>query len=140
MAKKLKRGGHQEEGKRLSSGGAANKSSTNYDKIHPTFSIRCDHKDFCLSLCDKDEKSAFADQLHKLSTQTWQQLKSIGRHAMGYETITRSNLKVEIPDSVPKDANIIAFRFSALKPMVGYRDKDTFHILWLDRAFNLYKH
>lgn len=106
----------------------------------PYFSLRYMNNKFCLSLCETKEKAAFADTLHKLSQLPWAQLKQQNRHGLGYEIIARHSIKSGIPKHIKDDVNIIAFRFQGKKPMVGYKDGHIFHIIWLDRAFKLYKH
>jgi len=112
------------------------------DTDPPIFSLKiC--KDFCLSCCEKDEKAAFADTLHKLSQSTWRELRQAGRHGQGYEIIDRKSIKGKIPDHITDDVHIIAFRFFGKKPMAGYRDANDrriFHVVWLDRDFTLYDH
>lgn len=139
MTQKIKRGGRKGSGKRFSSPAHKQSEPTNFEKDRPVFSLKCDG-DYCLVHCDKNDMAAFADQIHRLSSLTWQQLKAAPRHGLGYEKIERHSLQVPVPISVPEDATIIAFRFSGKKPMVGYRDKNTFHVLWLDRNFSVYKH
>lgn len=106
----------------------------------PLFSLRYMSKEFSLADCTKDEKAAFADTLYKLSQLTWSQINSSARHGSGYERIARSAIKAAIPQHITEDVNLIAFRFYAKAPMVGYRDRATFYVIWLDRAFTLYKH
>ena len=106
----------------------------------PVFSLRYMSKDFSLADCTKDEKAAFADTLHKLSQMTWSQINSSGRHGSGYERIQRNAIKSAIPVHITEDVNLIAFRFCAKAPMVGYRDGVIFYVIWLDRAFKLYNH
>ena len=97
-------------------------------------------KDFSLADCTKDEKAAFADTLHKLSQMTWNQIKGSGRHGSGYERIQRNAIKSAIPVHITEDVNLIAFRFCAKAPMVGYRECVIFYVIWLGQAFTLYKH
>jgi hypothetical protein len=64
------------------------------------------------------------------------------KHGLGTEQISQNCIK---GDSIPKDivkpdTNLIAFRFDEKKSMVGFRDKETFYILWFDRDFTLYNH
>ena len=106
----------------------------------PIFSLRTMSKDFSLDDCTKDEKAAFAATLYKLSKMTWSQIKGSGRHASGYERIQRNAIKPAIPVHITEDVNLIAFRFCAKAPMVGYRDGVIFYVIWLDRAFKLYNH
>jgi hypothetical protein len=106
----------------------------------PIFSLYYLQKSHCLSDCDKEQKAAFADTLHKLSQLTWNQIISSPRHGSGCEKISRDSIKMVIPSHIKDDAVFIAFRFYGKAPMVGYREENTFHVIWLDRAFTLYDH
>jgi hypothetical protein len=106
----------------------------------PYFSLQHLNRKFCLSLCETEEKAAFADTLHKLSQLPWSQLKQQPRHGLGYEKIARNPIKSGIPSHIKADVIFIAFRFHAKKAMVGYRSGHVFHVVWLDRSFKLYKH
>jgi hypothetical protein len=106
----------------------------------PIFSLFYLRKDYCLSACTKDEKAAFADTLHKLSQITWNEISSSSRHGAGYERISRDSIRSGIPAHLKEDVNFIAFRFCGKAPMVGYRDENIFHVIWIDRAFSLYDH
>ncbi|BAZ81969.1 hypothetical protein PN497_16920 [Sphaerospermopsis kisseleviana CS-549] len=78
--------------------------------------------------------------MHRLSKLTWSQIHSQGRHQLGYEKISRDAIKAPIPKFITEDVNFIAFRFSGIKAMVGYRDGAIFYVIWLDRNFTLYNH
>jgi len=86
------------------------------------------------------EKAAFAEKLRRISQLTWAELRQEGRHGLGYEKIARSAIRPGIPIHVKDDVNFIAFRFDGLKAMIGYKEADIFHIIWLDRNFKVYKH
>lgn len=60
----------------------------------------------CITLCEKDEKAAFADKLRELSQLTWSQLRMSGRHGMGYEKIAHGSLRVAIPKQITEDVHI----------------------------------
>jgi len=63
------------------------------------------------------------------------------RHKLGAEKIARNSIKARIPQHITEDINFfISLRFSGKAPMVGYRIKDIFRIIWLDAKFTLYKH
>src|SRR5206468_3998028 len=97
--------------------------------------------DYCISRCTREEKAAFADKMHRLSQQTWSQLRQADRHGLGFETIDRTSIRSGIPPSITDDVRFIAFRFCGNAPMVGYRSDDgTFYVIWFDRAFTLYDH
>ena len=110
------------------------------DQRSPVFSLQYLQNGYSLAECDKEEAAAFAQMLGKLSQMKWADIKTSSRHGLGFEKIARNALKVSIPNHVTEDVNFIAFRFSGMKPMVGYREGVIFHILWLDRLFSLYDH
>jgi hypothetical protein len=59
---------------------------------------------------------------------------------MGCEKIARDAIRRPIPPGVTEDVTFLAFRFHGMKPMVGYRVNEMFHIIWFDRDFTLYDH
>lgn len=110
------------------------------DQQRPKFCLEHVVDDFCVTDCTKDEKAAFASRLREMSRQTWQQLRQAPRHGQGYEKIGRESFKVKIPNHITEDVNIIAFRCFGKGPVIGYRSKAIFHIVWLDPKFKAYKH
>lgn len=106
----------------------------------PVFCLHYLRGRYGLSPCDATEKAALADTLHQLCQQTWAELATRHRHKGGYEKIDRTALRTDVPPHLTAEVNLLAFRFCGLKPMVGYRDRRTFHILYLDRDFTLYDH
>lgn len=115
-------------------------SEENADQRPPIFCLRWLHSEWGLAQCTIEEKAAFADTLYRLSQLTWLEIKNLGRHANGTEKIPHNQIKAGKPTHLTDDVPLLAFRFCAKAPMVGYRDGAVFHILWLDRAFKLYKH
>jgi len=110
------------------------------DQQPPVFSLQYLQPGYTLSECDKDEAAAFAKMLGRLSQMKWSDIKTAPRHGLGFEKIARTAIKVALPPHIAEDVNFIAFRFSGMKPRVGYREGTIFHILWLDRSFSLYEH
>ena len=106
----------------------------------PYFSLRYVSNRHCISDCQLQDRAAFADTIRKLSQLTWVEIKQRPRHALGYEKISRTSIIAGIPNNIKDDVQFIAFRFSGLKPMVGYRDGAVFHIVWFDDKFSLYSH
>lgn len=102
---------------------------------HLTISLRHLAASHCISKCQKPDVLSFADKVRMLTQKSWSELQQAHKHGLGFETIARDGLKVAVPDHVTPDVNIIAFRFSGKMPMVGYKDGQTFHVLWFDRAF-----
>ena len=90
----------------------------------------------------KDNKflALILKRLKKLSTMTWKDLKLSDRHGSGYEIIDKKSINGKIPQSITDDAQIIAFRGQGMSPIAGYRSGKTFHVLFIDRDFTLYKH
>jgi hypothetical protein len=111
----------------------------NFGNEKPTFCLRYVDPGYCITLCDKNDKAAFAERIRQLSTMTWNQIIAADRHGFGREQISRDQLPSP-PNNVTEDANFIALRFSGKKPMVGYQHEGTFHIIWFDRDFTLYDH
>jgi hypothetical protein len=111
-----------------------------YDREKPTFCLRFVDSAYCITQCEKRDKAAFADTIRRMSQMTWKELRMADRHGLGSEKIRRDAIKRQIPARIPEDASFLAFRFSGMKPMVGYRVKEMFHIIWFDRNFSLYDH
>ena len=109
-----------------------------YDSKPPIFSLRYLVKSHDLDKCELNEKAAFADKLCQLGKVEWRQLRQAPRHGIGYEKITRNTIRPGIPHHITEDVDFIAFRFYNKAPMVGYRDRQVFHVVWLDRGFNVY--
>jgi hypothetical protein len=110
------------------------------DEQRPKFCLQYIANGFCVSDCTKDEKAAFASRLREMSQLTWQQLRQAPREKQGYEKIERNAIKVSIPKTLTPEVNIIAFRCFGKGPVIGYRSKAVFHIVWLDPNFKVYKH
>lgn len=117
-------------------------SGENPELLPPKFDLRHMHSGYDLVDCTKDEKSAFADTLRKLSRLEWRQIRQAGRHGCGFEIIDRTSIVGDsVPHFVTEDVKLLAFRFCRKAPMVGFRTRHgVFTVLWLDRAFSLYDH
>ena len=112
-------------------------SIENCDSMPLIFSFKNLQSNYCVSKCTTNEKAAFSDQLRILGSKTWRELKQAPKHGIGFEKI--NYFKVAIPKSLENET-FIAFRFDGKKPMVGYRCKQIFNIVYLDRNFTLYDH
>lgn len=109
----------------------------------PRFSFRYVVNDpvFSYDSLEKEDKVNLINKLYTLSQLTWAQIRLNDRHKLGYETIKRNSLKLNMPNSVPEDANILAFRFSGMAPILGYRSPfGTFYIIAFDTKFKAYDH
>ncbi len=106
----------------------------------PAFSLQYVDKKYCLSKCQKKEKAAFADTIHRLSRYTWAELMRSPRHGVGCEKIPQYHLTRPVPPHLTPDVTILAFRFFGKAPMVGYKHGRVFYVIWFDRKYTLYSH
>lgn len=108
--------------------------------LRPKFSFEKMAISHGIAKCEREEKAALADTLGVLGQMTWAEIMQASRHGSGCEIIDRDIIKAPGKDRITPDCNILAFRFSAMKPMIGYRLDETFYVVWLDRAMNVYDH
>jgi hypothetical protein len=128
------------KGSKLSLSSAASTPRIDYNREKPTFCLRFVDSQYCITACQDDDKAAFADKIRRMSQMTWNDLIQAPRHGMGLETIPAFRIKRPRPHHLTDDVTLIAFRFSGMKTMVGYRQDGTFHIIWFDCDFSLYTH
>lgn len=112
----------------------------NEDRNPPVFCLHHIQSSHCLSDCDQEEAAAFAHALWKRSKVTWGELRLAHRYGLGAEKIPSSAIRATLPPIANGVDFFLAFRFHAKAPMVGIRVGRIFHVLWLDREFNLYDH
>lgn len=117
-------------------------SPPDYEDRPPLFSLeKLQSGTFCLSRLDRDQKASFADALFKRKNLTWREINRAPRHGLGTEKIPRNEIKAPIPHFVTEDREyFLSFRFHGKAPMVGYRVRDVFYVLWFDAGYSLYKH
>lgn len=124
--------------------GRINTSSepVDYNKKPLVFSLeRVQDGDYCFSKLDQADKAQFAEAIFKRRALTWNQINQADRHGLGHEKIPKAQIKAAIPKFITEDKDsFMVFRFSGLKPMVGYRVNDVFYVLWFDHNFSLYPH
>ena len=108
----------------------------------PVFSFyQMRNGNYHIDKCDEEQKSSLALKLSKIGQLSWQELKTSGRHGLGYEFIETNSITGDSTSGLSGDIKLIAFRFWKKAPMVGYRcSNGAFHILWLDKNFSLYDH
>lgn len=114
----------------------------NYDARPPIFSLeKLVAGKYCLSAMEQADKALFAEAIYRRRNLTWAEIRKAGRHGLGVEKIARTSIKTAMPAFVTADVDdFLAFRFSGLKPMVGYRVRDIFYVIWFDNDFTLYDH
>jgi hypothetical protein len=114
----------------------------NYNNMPPIFSLeKIVGDNYCFSKLDDIDKKQFAESIFKRKNIEWKDIYSLDKHGLGMEKIPKSEIKGSIPSFITEDMNdFLVFRFSGKKPMVGYREKNIFYVLWFDKDFTLYKH
>jgi len=114
----------------------------NHDASPPIFSLeKVQDGKYCLSRLDQQNKAMFADSIFRRKSLTWKGIKDIGRHGLGTEKIAKSSINAPIPKFITDEVdNFLAFRYNGKCPMVGYRQRNVFFVLWFDHDFTLYNH
>lgn len=108
---------------------------------HPVFCFKYIHKDFGLNKCNDEEKIKLLERVAMLSKMTWPEIQTAPKHGVGSEKIERDSIIPPIPLDLTEDVkHLLALRFDGKKPIVGYRNKFIFHILYIDRSFEVYNH
>jgi hypothetical protein len=107
----------------------------------PAFSLKyLSSGHYCLSACSDAHRLAFVESMFRRRAITWAQIHSLDRHGLGAEEITRKQIRADIPRHLTPDVTILALRFCKLAPMVGYRVREIFYVIWFDHDFTLYDH
>lgn len=122
-----------ERGKRLK----RREEGTSTDDFKPLFSLSYIAKGYCVKDCEKEEQAAVALALQDISYLTWKELKNASRRGIGYENIYF--ISKTIPEIATKK-QLIAFRIGKLARLIGFRERQTFFIIWIDTKGEVYKH
>jgi hypothetical protein len=114
----------------------------NYDQLPPIFSLeKIQQGKYCLSSLDQEHKAMFSEAIYRRKSTPWNEIKRLDRQGLGTEKIPKSSIKAAIPKFITEDVNdFLVFRYKGKNPMVGYRQRDVFFVLWFDHDFTLYNH
>ncbi|WP_154654880.1 hypothetical protein [Solimonas variicoloris] len=100
----------------------------------------------CLSAWEKDELKAFSSFSEKLGQVTWQKIFESGgslgkKTGFGYTKLDEAKIAQsaathikKVKDKISADINIFELRVSGDMRVVGFRAKETFFLVLLDRA------
>ena len=113
------------------------------ESLPPRFSFRYLSKDskYGYESLEKDHKVDLINKIVRLSQYTWAELRHLDRHKLGSEKIDKTSLNINLPEVVTEDTNILAFRFSGMITMLGFRSTwGTFYVIGFDSKFTAYKH
>ncbi len=94
--------------------------------------------DFRVSDCEHSDKGAFADRLQELGQLTWGQITQAPRQGMGTETIPQDRIIPAIPRHITPDIRLLSWRFGRGARIIGYRDEQVFHVVWIDPNHRAY--
>lgn len=114
----------------------------NYDQKPPIFSLeKLQPGNHCFSQLDQINKAMFAEAIYRRKDMTWAQIKSADRHGLGTEKIPKDRITAATPRFITDDVDsYLVFRYHGMRPMVGYRQREVFYVLWFDSDFTLYDH
>jgi hypothetical protein len=108
------------------------RQSTN--RLRPIFSLYNLAAGFSVSDCQPNHKAEFAQRLEELSRLTWGEIVQAPRRGLGSETFAQNTIRVPIPDFVTPDVTLLSWRFGGAARIIGYRDDQVLHIVWVDPA------
>jgi hypothetical protein len=109
------------------------------DDVNPMWCFSHLQSEWNVAELQKDEKIAFLEHLVRRSQLTWKQIKLLPREGLGPEAISGDSIKAGIP-SLAAGEVILCFRMNQVGRFLGVRKDSTFHVLWIDCKFELYKH
>lgn len=115
-----------------------------YNKIPVIFSLRhIQPGKYCFSRLEQKQKSDFAEALFRRKDFTWNDYHQSSKQALGCELLLFDCLKISSkPVCVTDDLDkVIVIRFSGNDGrIVGFREQNIYHVLWIDCSFELYDH
>lgn len=108
------------------------------DRKPPVFSLYNLQKNYDINDCEKEFKHKVINKLRKLSESTWIELILMPKKS-GFEPIPAKKLLVKRPPYISDDIKILSTRMSGGGRILGFRDRDVFHIVWIDPNHKTYK-
>lgn len=112
---------------------------------YPVFCLKHLHRDYDIDSCIRANSKfikSFAKRLKVLSDLTWTQIQLSDRHGHGAEKIAKASINPSVPTSITRDVkDFLSFCFSGTDGrIVGYRDSNIFHIVYIDTDLSVYDH
>jgi hypothetical protein len=96
--------------------------------------------------CSYPQLKSFNDKIRILCYLSWSSIDGSPRETNGYEIMPRAFLSRSVPSQVPTQSDILVFRFGGgsgsrnTGRIVGFKDGNTFHVLFVDSKLDLYDH
>lgn len=95
----------------------------------------------CSRKTDNKLQKAFIQKIEKLSKMTIADIQSSDKSSFGFEMLKVERLKKTIPNSIAKDVEKVhIFRFGGKGRMIGFYNRNIFHIIFIDPHLKLYDH
>lgn len=111
------------------------------NKATPRFCLRHLQSGFDIEALDVQKRADFAVALQKRARMQWRDIILASRHGLGSENMPAKFIKPGIPPQFEDTDTFMVLRYSGKLPMVGVRTLDTFHIVWIEKAFGeVYDH
>ncbi len=114
----------------------------NYDSKPIIFSLeKLQLGTYCLSSLNEEHQAMFADSIFRRKSMLWKEVRNAPKHGLGTEKIDKGSISAPIPKFITDESeSLLALRYHGKCPMVGYRLRDIFFVLWFDHNFSLYDH
>lgn len=104
----------------------------------PSFSFYKLVRGYTLEDCTPEERIDFIETLCRASKLTWPKLIGTSCNCGGIE-ILRYGLRIKPPDGITPDTAFYSLHMKKPGRIVGHRESDTFHILYIDTQHATYK-
>jgi hypothetical protein len=112
-----------------------------YNDRTPRFCLNFMQPGYAVKDLPANLRAEFAMALATRSQMTWNQITLADRHGLGTEWIAANAIKPTIPEAFQDNNRFLSLRYAGKLPMVGARTTDTFHVLWIEKAFGaVYDH
>jgi hypothetical protein len=109
------------------------------NQLRPYFSFHLLEAGFRVSDCQSHHKAEFAERLQELGQLTWLEILQAPRQGLGSEIISRNSIIPAIPPTITPDLRCLSFRFGQGARIIGFRDSQVFHVVWVDPNHRVYK-
>lgn len=106
---------------------------------HPLFCFKYLRKSYDLDSCEKDDKCLVLEALIRAANQRWVELECRPHDKGGLEKIPSAQLKDGCPKEFIELDRVHVLRFRRGGRIVGYRQGQVFHVVWVDSGHALYK-
>ena len=108
------------------------------DSLRPVFSFEY-ITDKTWGAMQKDEKSALAEKLFRISKFSCRDLRENGRNS-GSEYLKINEIKCPSPDRFKAETGAVVFHMSGNVALVCFKTKNIHYIIEIDRNFKAYNH